>query len=258
MNELRTLEDELRRVVAQSDARAADRLLAELAVLERRRNRLVHEMVNPEPEGIERTVAFRDQVIAALRLLGRPSSIRLVADVARARFGEAIPTTRIASLRRDEERSWLKGPGARPTYVVPPLSSDRFSPVRGTLALSAWPLETRIVGPSSPRVDMLNVLVRLTEDLDRERDAPWAAALERVVWRLASSVPGAAEIGKTLDPTTIAEAARSELAQLEAEDLQERRTAAERALAHLDDQGLLFGTRLRVVSGGLVTAGGAS
>ena len=258
MTELRGLEDDLRGAVEDGNARAADQLLAKLAVLERRRNRLVHEMISPEPEGQERMLPLRDQVITALRAIGRPSSIRLVADVARARFGEAIPTARIASLRRDEERSWIRAPGGRPTYVVPPLSFDRFAPVRGLLALSAWPLETRIVGPASPRVDMLIVLIRLADELDRERDAPWSAALERVVWRLGSSVPEAVGSGHDFDPWTISNAARAELAQLEPEDADERRTAAERATVHLDDQSLLFGTRLRVVAGGLVTAGGAS
>lgn len=258
MTELRNLDEDLRGAVEHGDSRSADQLLAQLAVLERRRNRLVHEIVTPESEAFERMPPLRDQVITVLRLLGRPSSIRVVGDVARARFGEAIQTSRIASLRRDEERSWIKAPGARPTYVVPPLSFDRFAPVRGLLALSAWPLETRIVAPASPRVDMLHALVRLAEELDRDQDAPWTGALERVVWRLASSVPDAVEIGHGLNPRTIAQAARDELALLEPEDSGERRTAAERAVAHLDDQGRLFGTRLRVVAGGLVAAGGAS
>ena len=254
----RSLEDDLRRAVEQEDAHAADQLLAQLAVLERRRNRLVHEMVSPDQERVDSVQSLRDQIISALRLLGRPSSIRLVADVARARFGEAIPTSRIASLRRDEERSWVRSPAARPTYIVPPLSIDRFAPVRGSLSLSAWPLEARIVGPASPRVDMLLALVGLADELNQDRDAPWAPALERVVWRLAATVPRAVDLGKTLNPETVSTAARAELARLEPEDARERQSAAERARAHLDDQGMLFGTRLQVVDGGLVASGGAS
>lgn len=252
---LRLLQDELRRAVEQEDGRTADRLLAQLAVLERRRNRLVHEMVSGDGQRADMTAPLRDQVITVLRLLGRPSSIRLVADVARARFGEAIPTARIASLRRDEERSWQRSPGARPAYIVPALSTDRFAPVRGLLTLSSWELESRIVGPASPRVDMLLVLARLADDLSREREASWATALESVVWRLAATVPEAIGAGEHLDPIAVLRAAHAELALLEPDDLGERRSAAERARVHLDDQAMLFGSRMRVVDGGLVSAG---
>jgi hypothetical protein len=104
---------------------------------------------------------------------------------------------------------------------------------------------------------MLLVLVGLADELNQDRDAPWAPALERVVWRLAATVTGAVELGKKLNPGVVSTAARNELARLEPEDSRERQGAAERARAHLDDQGMLFGTRLQVVDGGLVASGGA-
>lgn len=254
---LAALQGELTDAVDHVDPSRTDRLLAQIGILERRRNRLVHQMLGGEGQKLEATLPLRDQILTVLRLLGRPSSIRLVADVARARFGEAIPTGRIASLRRDEERSWSRAPGARPAYVVPPLSADRFAPMRAELALSSWALETRIVGPASPRVDMLHALIRLTDELLREQNAQWNRALERVIWRLGATVPGAVAAEGELDASRVRIAAEAELAELRSEDERERRDAAERARDQLDDQALLFGTRLRVVDGGLVAAGGS-
>jgi hypothetical protein len=45
---------------------------------------------------------------------------------------------------------------------------------------------------------------------------------------------------------------------LERDDARERQDAADRAKTHLDDQAQLFGSRMRVVRGGLVSAGGSS
>lgn len=258
ISELSSLQGELRDAVDQVDPSRTDRLLAQIGVLERRRNRLVHQMLGSDGQRLEATPPLRDQIQVVLRLLGRPSSIRLVADVARARFGEAIHTGRIASLRRDEERSWSRAPGARPAYVLPALSADRFAPVRGELTLSSWPLETRIVGPASPRVDMLLVLAGLVDEFTREREAPWTRGLERIIWRLASTVPGAVQMGEALETSIIQDAVQVELAQLRSDDERERRDAAERARDQLDDQALLFGTRMRVVDGGLVTVGGSA
>ena len=51
-------------------------------------------------------LAFNEAVaIQPLQLLGRPASIVLIIDVSKARWGELIPTRRLASLRRDELRA---------------------------------------------------------------------------------------------------------------------------------------------------------
>ena len=252
--EMKRLQRKLAAAIAASDVAQGERLLAETAALERRRNRLVHGLL-ADQAGPSTTTPLRDQVIAALRLLGWPASVRLVADVAAARFGEFIPTGRMASLRRDEERSWMRAPRARPAYVVPALSSDRLAPVRGVLALSSWPLERRIVAPGSPRVDALRTLDRMVEAMDVEAESPWSSRLRRSVWRLARSVPGALEGGEELDSAAVRAAIAAELAVLEPADTAERAEAAERSEAHADDQSSLFGTRWHVIDGGMVAAG---
>lgn len=258
MSSLAILQNELYEAVTIADSSQVDRLLARIGLLERRRNRLVHQLVGMRGQKLDASTPLRDQIVTVLRLLARPSSIRLVADVARARFGEAIPTGRIASLRRDEERSWSRAPGARPDYIVPALSSDRFAPMRAEVALASWPLEIRIVGPASPRVDMLKVLCRLADESGRHLDSQWTRGLEPVIWRLAATVPNAIEPEGALDLSVIRLAATYELQQLEQDDARERQDAADRAKTYLDDQAQLFGARFRVVRGGLVSAGGSS
>lgn len=258
LRSLTEMQGQLRKAVDGNDSVRLEQLLPQLAVLERRRNRLAHQVLGADQPRQAAAPPLRDQILAVLRLLGRPSSIRLIADVARARFGEAIPTGRIASLRRDEERSWIHGPGARPAYVVPPLSADRFAPVRAQLALSAWSLEVRIVGPASPRVDALRVLERLIDEYARAESASWSQPLEQVVWRLAATVPGAVEVGGQLDVAGVRSALQAELAAIEPDDARERRDAAERARNLLDDQAQLFGAQLRVVEGGLVAEGSSA
>ena len=252
--EMKRLQRKLAAAIAASDVAQAERLLAQTAALERRRNRLVHGLL-ADQAGTSTTAPLRDQVIAALRLLGWPASVRLIADVAAARFGEFIPTGRMASLRRDEERSWTRAPGARPAYVVPALSSDRLAPVRGMLALSSWPLEKRIVAPGSHRVDALRTLDRMVEAMDAEAGTPWSSQLERSIWRLARSVPGALDGGEKLDNAAVRAAIAAELAVLEPTDSAERAEAAERSRAHDDEQASLFGTRWHVIDGGMVAAG---
>ena len=100
--------------------------------------------VAPAASSYESLTPLRDQVIRALQLTGRPSSARLVSDVTKSRWAERVDTAKLSYLRRDEGRSWQKSrelPGrqARDVYVVPALTYDRFTPVRGTVALSTWP-----------------------------------------------------------------------------------------------------------------------
>nr|BFE78881.1 hypothetical protein GCM10020093_014820 [Planobispora longispora] len=82
-------------------------------------------------------------------------------------------------------------------------------PARGLLADSTWPLEARVVGPLSPRVDYLTAAVRIAEHLERLADSPPGAA--RLLSRMAQNIPGAAEGFAPADPMTVVRAARAEL-----------------------------------------------
>jgi hypothetical protein len=246
--------DALVQASAAGDIAEVSRLLQDIAVIERRRNRLVHHhnpTVAPATHSYESSTPLRDQVIRALRLTGRPSSARLVSDVTKSRWTERVDTAKLSYLRRDEARSWRKSqelPG-RPTrdlYVVPALTYDRFTPVRGTVALSTWPTSLRLIAPLSPRVDMLHSTIALADAASGVRGTNYEVPVMRLMARLGATIPGVKPFDA--DPETVIEAARSELKEIEETDEMERSEAAERAHAQLDPEALLFGTQMRMVT----------
>jgi hypothetical protein len=258
---LRNANDALIDATTTGDATEATRLLQAITVLERRRNRLVHKTnldVATNTSSYESSVPLRDQVIRALRLTGRPSSARLVSDVTKSRWAERVNTAKLSYLRRDELRSWRKtrelpGRESRDVYVVPALTFDRFTPVRGTVALSTWPISLRLIAPLSPRVDMLHSAIALAEEASAVVGTNYAAPMARLVARLGATIAGIKPFGA--EPQFVIEAARIELKEIEETDEMERYAAAERAHAQLDVEELLFGTQIRAVT--LRAAGGS-
>ena len=258
---LRDANEALLDATTSGDVAETSRLLQDIAVLERRRNRLVRKSnpnVGPSALSYESSFPLRDQVIRALRLTGRPSSARLVSDVTRSRWAERVDTAKLSYLRRDEARSWRKSqelPGrqARDVYVVSALTYDRFTPVRGTVALSTWPTSLRLIAPLSPRVDMLYSTVALAEEASAVAGTNYEAQLMRLVARLGATIPGVKPFGA--EPQAVIEAARAELEEIEGTDELERSEAAERAHRQLDPEALLFGTQIRTVTSG--AAGGS-
>jgi hypothetical protein len=251
---LRAANEALIEATTSGDRTEATRLLQDIAVLERRRNRLVHKSnpeVAPVTSSYASSIPLRDQVIRALQLTGRPASARLVSDVTKARWAERVDTAKLSYLRRDEARSWRKSqelPGrqARDVYVVPALTYDRFTPVRGTVALSTWPTSLRLIAPLSPRVDMLYSTVALAEEASAVVGTNYEAPMMRLVTRLGATIPGVKPFGAK--PQAVIEAARSELKEIEETDELERSEAAERAHAQLGGEALLFGTQIRTVT----------
>lgn len=246
--------DALIEATTSGDVVEVARLLQDVAVLERHRNRLVHKSnpeVSPTTSSYESSIPLRDQVIRALRLTGQPSSARLVSDVTKSRWAERVDTAKLSYLRRDEARSWRKSqelPGrrARDVYVVPALAYDRFTPVRGTVALSTWPTCLRLIAPLSPRVDMLRSTIALAEEASAVVGTNYEAPVMRLVARLGATIPGVKPFGA--EPRAVVEAARSELKEIEETDELERSKAAERAHAQLGSEALLFGTQIRTVT----------
>ena len=123
--------------------------------------------------------------------------------------------SRLTSLRRDEERSYRSAPNARPYYLCPALTSDLLSPARALLCVSTWPMEQRIVGPLSPRVDFLTAAIRVAEAASspgRRRPGEPGGA-QRLLRRFAMNIPGAwtGHPGKTPRPADVAAAAQAEL-----------------------------------------------
>jgi hypothetical protein len=182
---------------------------------------------------------LREQVYEALSLLQVPAAPKLIATVHEAFFGATFPTTRVTSLKRDEERSFRTAPFARPYYICAALSADYLAPSRGLLAVSTWPLELRVIGSLSPRVDFLTAAIRVAEAIERIPEPP--AAARRLLQRFAASVSGAISPDGGVDPAAVSEAARAELAVHHDADARARCAAADRArgLHHAEQ---LFGT----------------
>src|ERR1700677_2442751 len=118
---------------------------------------------------------LREQVYEALSLLQVPAAPKLIATVHEGFFATTFPTQRVTSLRRDEERSFRTAPFARPYYICAALSADYLSQSRGLLAVSTWPLELRVIGSLSPRVDFLTAASRVAEAIERIPEPPPAA-----------------------------------------------------------------------------------
>jgi hypothetical protein len=207
----------------------------------------------PEPTGS--LLPLREQVYEALSLLAVPAAPKLIATVHEAFFGSTFPTTKVTSLKRDEERSFRTAPFARPYYICAALSADYLSPSRGLLAVSTWPMERRVIGSLSPRVDFLMAAIRVADAIERIPTPPLTA--RRLLQRFAASIPGASgEIRDQVSPGVVRRAADAELSVHSDADSRMRKEAADRGRRQLADAEQLFGTRLQPVAGETGTGAG--
>lgn len=190
------------------------------------------------------SIPIREQVHQALTLLRAPASPKLISSTYEAFFTEPLVATKLASLRRDEERSFTAQGYARPYYVCAALTHDRLIPARGLLALSTWPVERRIIGPLSPRADFLTHAVGTAEQIQRLTTAghPASDAAWRLLRRFALTIPGAYDAAAPEPhPARVIAAAHAEAAVHQQEDDQQRQAAAQRARTQLADVQQLFG-----------------
>ena len=259
------LRSELRRAVLAGDARMAGALRRELKDAERAWDRaLAREASAAEaqpflpsersrqfgPPGAdalaEALLPLREQVHDALSVLQVPAAPRLIAMVHEAFFATTFPTARLTSLRRDEERSFRTAPFARPYYICAALATDFLAPSRGLLAVSTWPMERRLIGSLSPRVDFLVSAINVAQAIEQMPEpVPAARAL---LARFAANVRGSStgllrySSASRIDPHVVIRAAQAELEVHQDEDGRTRGAAAKRARAQLDDAEQLFGS----------------
>ena len=169
---------------------------------------------------------LRQHVIEVLELLQVPTPRHLLQDVLAAR-GTAVDLRQLSRFGRAEERRLR--PSAAPTTpaLVPAISSLDLTAIPSTLTCSSWSLEQRIVGMYTPRARHLRVLLRLLDD------APLVASEggQRLIVRLAETVPGATLRGRMREPMEVRAAAEAELSHIEPLDLAERGEAAARLSA---------------------------
>lgn len=145
-----------------SDARnprvAAPELVAQVSLLERldeRRDELLRKLrrdASADMRTYRRTLPVRQLVLDALTDFRWPQNAKFVEEYLWAAHQLQIESRALAPLRRDEQRSWQRAPGARDAYVAPALYADGTANARW-LTSSAWDLERRIV--SSERTERL-------------------------------------------------------------------------------------------------------
>ncbi|MCP2323451.1 hypothetical protein HDA40_001958 [Hamadaea flava] len=247
------LRGQIRRAISDGDRVKAASLRAELREAENRWDAALQEAdaatstaVVPELPSVASLLPMREQVHQVLTLIGVPAAPKLIVAVHEAFSSGELVSAKLTSLRRDEERSFRSAPHARPYYLCSALSVDQLVAVRGLLAVSTWPLDRRMIGSLSPRVDFLYAAIRLAEHVERTGDPGPQAS--RLLWRFATNIPGAGGPFDAGDPKRIIAAAQSELGVHDEADRIQRREAAERA-RRLDDVQQLFGAeRLRLVT----------
>ncbi|MFJ6771181.1 hypothetical protein ACIQOV_09465 [Kitasatospora sp. NPDC091257] len=190
-------------------------------------------------------VPVREQVYQSLTILGAPASPKLISSVYEAFFSESLVATKLASLRRDEERSFAVQGYSRPYYICAAINHDRLTAARGLLAVSVWSLEQRLITPLSPRADFLRHAIGTAEQIQRLGNAgnPPSEAAWRLLRRFALTIPGAYSESSRPDPERVLSAARAEAEVHRGEGSRERIDAARRAREQLSDVQQLFGAR---------------
>jgi hypothetical protein len=193
----------------------------------------------------------REQIHRVLSLISVPARPTLIQHVHKALFPGDLSSSSFTSLRRDEERSYnlAKGP-RRPYYIVPALSTDDLTPVRGLLALSTWAPERRIVGPHSELTDYLSTASAVAHAVMRLEAAKHDP--EHPAWHLLEGVASGLNIGPELrgnvNPTDVINAVYRRVHETESEhmqDLSDRRRGAD-LLAKLSPAEQLFGKQATV------------
>lgn len=201
----------------------------------------------------------RERAVAALTELSVPCSPKQIAAYAEARTGEPLDVRALASIRRDEYRSWTSG-SRRDTYLVPSLEGPWFMAGRGRLTLSHWPLPQRIVGPLSPRTDHLQAGLRILERIEgADLKGNTQARMRNLLAQYARSIPSALEDawtdGDDLDVTRVRAAIGAELELIHGQDTHSRQREADRARRQLTDEQLIWGGAMPQVVG---SSGGAA
>ncbi|WP_028193264.1 hypothetical protein [Salinispora pacifica] len=245
------LRGRIRQALAAGERTEVPRLRAELRAAELSWDAALLESddlapVPPEtlPAGMS-LFPVREQVHQVLTVLGVAASPRLIVATHEALFAGGLAATKLASLRRDEERSFRAAPYSRPYYVCAALAADQLVAVRGLLAISTWSLDRRIMGPLSPRVDFLTAAIRLVHHL--QTTGKLGSQSIRLLWPFTNNIPGAGGPTEGFEPSRLIAAAQAELNIHEESDRQQREAAAERARRLSDAEQLFGGEQLKAV-----------
>jgi hypothetical protein len=150
-------------------------LVAQVTVLERlddRRDQLIADLrqeASDDMRAYHRSPPVRELVLDALTEFRWPQNAKFVQEFLWAARQLQVESRAFAPLRRDEQRSWQRAPGAREAYIAPALNEDGTANPHW-MTNSAWDLERRIV--ASDRTKRLLDLQKILTLTGR----PWTGA----------------------------------------------------------------------------------
>jgi hypothetical protein len=193
--------------------------------------------VAPEPR---RTRSLREVVLDQLHATGSMVYSQTIAQVFRAKFDRDLPSTRFGTLSSDEQKGFDSG-RAKAVFLCHGLTYDRGEAIKRLWARSDWPLENRIVAPTTGRVLFLRIAAWLNA---LAGTPPLAWARRELLEYLAADC--ARDLGFNIRKgdrhfANWHAAAEEELAKVEPEDLQRRLEAAGVLLSRLKPRELHFG-----------------
>jgi hypothetical protein len=174
-----------------------------------------HPPINARSE----RASLRQDVIDILQQIQVPAPRHLIQDLLEAR-GNRVNLAQLPPPLR-------AGQASESLALVPAIWCLDLSAIPGTYTCSTWSLEQRLVGMYTPRVRHLRVLLRLLDDAGLQG----SEAGQRLINRLAETVPGAILRGRVRVPLEVRASAEAELAEIEPLDLTERGAAATRLTA---------------------------
>lgn len=178
-------------------------------------------------QGLTGDPPIREMVAEVLHTVGVPLPARTVAELAAVLLDRQVPSARLASIRRDEERAFRRRPTARPEWIVPAINTVNLAAMPRLLALSSWEPDRRLIGPRSAHVNHLKAVIAMIERAGRgSRSATQQQRFLALIRRLAAPLPGASRADSSVSLDGIVQAAREELELVEPEDSRDRAQAA--------------------------------
>ncbi|WP_331746816.1 hypothetical protein OG923_34235 (plasmid) [Streptomyces halstedii] len=239
------LRTEMRAAAEASDTALLHDLRARLETTQGRWFTLLGVPGDPSTTAVAETrplKSVRERVLQTLALIGAPASQKTIRAVHEAFFGGTpLTSARMASLRRDEERSF-SGRRVVRTHVCPALLTGSFRPARSVLTSSAWPLHQRLLAPGTEQINHLTMAVNLADAAaetaggnDGDGDA-----INALLASIAADIPGLPG-NKPASAARIREVAQRELDRTLSADLADRDQAA-RIATQLPAAEQMFGT----------------
>jgi hypothetical protein len=195
--------------------------------------------VAPSP-ALRHSRSLREVVLDQLHAIGSMVYSQTISQVFRAQFDRDLPSTRFGTLSSDEQKAFDAG-RAKAVSLCHGVTYDRGEAIKRLWARSDWPLEKRIVAPTTGRVLFLKIAAWLNT-LAETPPAAWARRdlLEYLAADCARDLGFNVRKGDRHFADWRA-AAEDELTKAEPEDFQRRQEAAARLLARLRPRELHFG-----------------